>query len=170
MKRWLSVAMIVIIIGMRHLTCSEAAWVKGIWPCWMAARRPETFWCCSSSRRRSAPPVLAAENPRRRHDWRSSAMAAYWLNGWPSHGGKRWGRAADCVCRLLIVGRACGSALFIFMSQMVHVVLFMNKLVVENTSVSSPASACNCTATDEPNFHWEQLFFFFSPLTLNVLL
>lgn len=42
----------------------------------------------------------------------------------------------DCVCRLLIMGRACGSIYFIFMSQMVHVVLFMNKLGVQNTSVS----------------------------------
>lgn len=42
----------------------------------------------------------------------------------------------DCVCRLLIMGRACGSIYFIFMSQMVHVVLFMNKLAVQNTSVS----------------------------------
>lgn len=43
---------------------------------------------------------------------------------------------ADCVRRLLIMGRACGSIYFIFMSQMVHVVLFMNKLDVQNTSVS----------------------------------
>lgn len=44
-----------------------------------------------------------------------------------------------CVCRLLIMGRACGSIYFIFMSQMVHVVLFMNKLGVQNTSVSEAA-------------------------------
>lgn len=47
-------------------------------------------------------------------------------------------RADDglCVCRLLIMGRACGSIYFIFMSQMVHVVIFMDKLDVQNTSVS----------------------------------
>lgn len=36
-----------------------------------------------------------------------------------------------CVCRLLIMGRACGSIYFIFMSQMVGAVLFMNKLDVQ---------------------------------------
>lgn len=47
-------------------------------------------------------------------------------------------RADDglCVCRLLIMGRACGSIYFIFMSQMVRVVIFMDKLDVQNTSVS----------------------------------
>lgn len=83
-------------------------------------------------------------------------------------GGKRCGRAEGagprtvCVCRLLIMGRACGSIYFIFMSQMVHVVLFMNKLGVENTSVSS-APCAKCTGTDKPNFHWKhrQFWHFF---------
>lgn len=37
----------------------------------------------------------------------------------------------DRVCRLLIMGRACGSIYFIFMSQMVGSVLFINKLDVQ---------------------------------------
>lgn len=40
------------------------------------------------------------------------------------------------VCRLLIMGRACGSIHFIFMSQMAHVVIFMHKLDVQNTRVT----------------------------------
>lgn len=76
----------------------------------------------------------------------------------------------DRVCRLLIMGRACGSIYFIFMSQMVHVVLFMNKLGVQNTSVSK--ATCRMQRRAQKNELWHATFRFvglikdFNPITI----
>lgn len=72
----------------------------------------------------------------------------------------------DCVCRLLIMGRACGSIYFIFMSQMVHVVLFMNKLAVQNTSVSK--AVCGMQRDSKTELSLETLTTFFRSYSQNV--